>query len=54
VAPADEPSLTGPTFPRAIPSREQLEEEAWKRDARLVALGAGPVLFVVLLYWLMH
>ena len=54
VVPADEPSLTSPTSPRAIPTRQQLEEEAWKRDARLVALGAGPVLFVVFLYWLMH
>jgi len=52
--PQPESQPTGPTSPRAIPSRHHVADEGWKRDARLVALGAGPVLFVVLVYWLIH
>ena len=37
--------------PRSIPSRE---EEGWKRDARLIALGAGFVTLLVFLFWLLQ
>ena len=36
--------------PRAIPSRV---EDGWKRDARLIAMGAGFVLFLIFLFWLL-
>ncbi|MBM4378687.1 MAG: serine/threonine protein kinase [Deltaproteobacteria bacterium] len=52
LAPPESPP-TGPTFSSSVAPKAE-PDEGWKRDARLIALGAGPVIFVVLVYWLLQ